>query len=49
MFRCWSWAKRIDEVLLVFKSYVTRVGQGPLKNEIDNDELESVGGLSTEA
>ena len=35
--------KRIDEVLLVFKSYVTRVGQGPLKNEIDNDEARKRG------
>jgi adenylosuccinate synthase len=35
--------KRIDEVLLVFKSYVTRVGQGPLKNEIDNEEASKRG------
>lgn len=35
--------KRIDQVLLVFKSYVTRVGQGPLKNEIDNDEARKRG------
>src|SRR5690349_17523294 len=26
--------KSVDEVMVVFKSYVTRVGQGPLKNEI---------------
>jgi adenylosuccinate synthase len=35
--------KRVDEVLLVLKSYVTRVGQGPLKNEIDNDEASKRG------
>ena len=27
--------KKIDEVLIVFKSYVTRVGEGPLANEIE--------------
>src|SRR5690349_18864476 len=26
--------KSVDEVMVVFKSYVTRVGEGPLKNEI---------------
>ncbi|KFI17986.1 adenylosuccinate synthetase, partial [Nitrosococcus oceani C-27] len=26
--------KSVDEVLVVFKSFVTRVGEGPLKNEI---------------
>src|SRR6185312_9888916 len=30
--------KKIDEVLIVFKSYVTRVGGGPLTNEISIDE-----------
>lgn len=30
--------KKIDEVLIVFKSYVTRVGEGPLKNEISSEE-----------
>ena len=30
--------KKIDEVLIVFKSYVTRVGQGPLTNEISSEE-----------
>jgi adenylosuccinate synthase len=35
--------KRVDEVLLVFKSYVTRVGQGPLKNEIDKAEARKRG------
>ena len=31
--------KKIDEVLIVFKSYVTRVGEGPLANEISIEEL----------
>jgi adenylosuccinate synthase len=35
--------KRVDEVLLVFKSYVTRVGQGPLKNEIPDAEARKRG------
>ncbi|HEY6405096.1 MAG TPA: adenylosuccinate synthetase [Nitrososphaeraceae archaeon] len=35
--------KRVDEVLLVLKSYVTRVGHGPLKNEIDNIEASKRG------
>ncbi len=30
--------KKIDEVLIVFKSYVTRVGEGPLANEIGTKE-----------
>lgn len=30
--------KKIDEVLIVFKSYVTRVGEGPLTNEISIEE-----------
>ena len=30
--------KKIDEVLIVFKSYVTRVGEGPLTNEISSKE-----------
>jgi adenylosuccinate synthase len=30
--------KRVDGILLVFKAYVTRVGQGPLKNEIHEEE-----------
>ncbi len=29
--------KKIDEVLIVFKSYVTRVGEGPLTNEISSE------------
>jgi adenylosuccinate synthase len=30
--------KKIDDVLVVFKSYITRVGEGPLANEISVDE-----------
>ena len=30
--------KKIDEVLIVFKSYVTRVGEGPLTDEISIEE-----------
>ncbi len=30
--------KRVDEVILVFKSYVTRVGGGPLENEYTVEE-----------
>lgn len=35
--------KRIDEVVIVFKSYVTRVGTGPLTNELGDDEIERRG------
>jgi len=37
--------KRVDEVILVFKSYVTRVGGGPLKNEYTREEAEKLGVL----
>lgn len=30
--------KRVDQVIVVFKSYLTRVGSGPLVNELDPDE-----------
>ena len=30
--------KKIDDVIIVFKSYVTRVGEGPLTNEISTEE-----------
>src|SRR6187200_37837 len=30
--------KKVDEVLVVFKAYVTRVGGGPLQNEISSEE-----------
>jgi adenylosuccinate synthase len=31
--------KNVDEVIIVFKSYVTRVGTGPLENELTNEEI----------
>ena len=37
--------KRVDEVLVVFKAYVTRVGGGPLQNEISEDEAKRRGWL----
>ncbi len=33
--------KKVDEVLIVFKSYVTRVGEGPLANELSSDEAKN--------
>jgi adenylosuccinate synthase len=30
--------KKVDEILLVFKAFVTRVGKGPLEGEIDREE-----------
>ena len=35
--------KKIDHVIVVFKSYVTRVGTGPLENELTLDEAKSRG------
>ncbi|HUU47362.1 MAG: adenylosuccinate synthetase [Nitrosopumilus sp.] len=35
--------KNVDEVIVVFKSYVTRVGTGPLANELSVDEAEARG------
>jgi adenylosuccinate synthase len=37
--------KRVDEVLVVFKAYVTRVGGGPLQNELSEDEAKKRGWL----
>ena len=34
---------RVDEVIVVFKSYVTRVGTGPLENELSLEEAEKKG------
>lgn len=31
--------KRVDDVIVVFKSYVTRVGKGPLKGELSEEEV----------
>lgn len=35
--------KKVDDVILVFKAYVTRVGGGPLENEISPDEASKLG------
>lgn len=35
--------KSVDEVLLVFKAFVTRVGEGPLKNEISPEKAVAKG------
>ncbi|MEM2025922.1 MAG: adenylosuccinate synthetase, partial [Desulfurococcaceae archaeon] len=35
--------KMVDEVIVVFKSYVTRVGGGPLPGELSNEEAEKLG------
>ncbi|HZA06270.1 MAG TPA: adenylosuccinate synthetase, partial [Nitrososphaeraceae archaeon] len=35
--------KRVDEVLVVFKAYVTRVGEGPLRSEVSNEEANRLG------
>jgi adenylosuccinate synthase len=35
--------KNVDEVIVVFKSYVTRVGTGPLANEISLEEAKTKG------
>src|SRR5918992_1300632 len=35
--------KKVDEVLVVFKSYVTRVGGGPLQDEVDKEESKKRG------
>jgi len=35
--------KKVDEVILVFKSYVTRVGKGPLDNELSIEDTTKLG------
>lgn len=35
--------KKVDEVIVVFKSYVTRVGEGPLPGEYSADEMSRLG------
>lgn len=35
--------KRVDDVMVVFKSYVTRVGTGPLEDELKPEETEKRG------
>jgi adenylosuccinate synthase len=37
--------KNVDDVLVVFKSFVTRVGGGPLENELDRNESQKKGWL----
>jgi len=37
--------KRVDDVLVVFKAYVTRVGGGPLQNELSEEEAKNRGWL----
>ena len=37
--------KRVDDVLVVFKAYVTRVGGGPLDNELSEEEAKKRGWL----
>jgi adenylosuccinate synthase len=37
--------KRVDDVLVVFKAYVTRVGGGPLQNELREEEAKKRGWL----
>lgn len=35
--------KKVDEIIIVFKSYVTRVGGGPLENEYTEEEAKRLG------
>lgn len=35
--------KRVDDIIIVFKSYVTRVGKGPLINELSSSEIQNMG------
>ncbi len=35
--------KKVDEVMVVFKSYVTRVGAGPLENELTSETISKKG------
>ncbi|MDW8062305.1 MAG: adenylosuccinate synthetase [Nitrososphaerota archaeon] len=37
--------KKVDEVIIVFKSYVTRVGKGPLEGELSEEEARRRGWL----
>jgi len=34
---------RIDDVIVVFKSYITRVGEGPFKTEMSQEDAEKMG------
>jgi adenylosuccinate synthase len=35
--------KKVDEVIVIFKSYVTRVGTGPMDNELTPEEISKKG------
>jgi adenylosuccinate synthase len=35
--------KYVDDVIVVFKSYITRVGEGPLEGELSLEEIERLG------
>jgi len=35
--------RRVDHVLVVFKAYITRVGEGPLEGELSIEKLEKLG------
>ncbi len=35
--------KNVDDIMVVFKAYVTRVGTGPLKNELSSEQTETKG------
>ncbi len=35
--------RRVDEVIIVFKAYVTRVGTGPLDHELEQDQIQQKG------
>lgn len=35
--------KYVDEIVVVFKSFVTRVGEGPLDNEMKKEDIERLG------
>ena len=35
--------KKVDEIIMVFKAYVTRVGGGPLENEYSEEEAKKLG------
>ncbi|MGZ7119397.1 MAG: adenylosuccinate synthetase, partial [Methanobacterium sp.] len=34
---------RVDDVIVVFKSYITRVGEGPFKTEVSEEEADKMG------
>lgn len=39
--------KKVDEVIIVFKAFVTRVGSGPLEGELSREEIERRGWSET--